>query len=280
MKSSIFCCSVLVAYMLLLSVSGYGQRAMIREKIRNDIERKQAEKHKEKGVKAIEDITYENDTRYKDFKGKSHATLEFKNTDYDKKGNPKEPRIEKIVFGKTGECMVMNAGGKDETWMLANYVEKAHYMVNVKDKFAMKMPMMNFKKMAQKQAAAQNGEDKEMGKWQATNETQKINGFNCKKYIYTYQEGSSYSTFETWVTKDVAVVIDNNYIFGSNIGNLNNSAAKDANIPIGMIVLSKLFNKKNVLVSERELTKASKQTEEKYFDLSPFKVNDVLDALR
>lgn len=287
MKTINFSFSIITITILFISQYSFGQRAYIRSKIRNDIEKKQVEKHqadKEKGVKAIEDITYENDTRYKDFKGKTQATLEFKNTDFDKKGNAKESRTEKIVFGKLGECMAMNIGQKDEIWMMANYIDKATYMVNVKDKTAMKMPMMNFRKMADKMAKNQvnsAGEnDKEKGTWQATNETKKINGFKCKKYIYTYPENSKLSTLETWVTKDLTMVMDNNYMFGTNIGNMKTTAIKDYNVPIGMMILTKAFNKKNILVNERELVKATKQTEEKYFDLTPFKINDVLDALR
>lgn len=267
-----------------IQMESRAQRSIIRNQIRNNIEKKQEAEHKEKGVKAIEDITYENDTRYKDFKGNSQATFEFLDIDFDKKGQEKRRRTDKIIFGKLGECMAMDIGTKDEMWMIANYKDKAHYMVNVKEKSAMKMPLMNFKKMAERTAKqqeyAQEKGDASTGKWSATNETEKINGYNCKKYIYTYAEGSNYSAFEAWVTKEINVVVDNNYIMGTNIGNLKNNAAKDANVPMGFIVLSKMYNKKNVIVSERQLTKAQKITEEKYFDLSPFKINDMIDALR
>lgn len=258
----------------------FAQRGMIRNQIRNDIERKQAAKQKEKGKQALEDITYEQDTRYQDFKGTARATLEFNTTDFDKKGSPKEKRTEKIIFGPKGECMVMNAGTKDEMWFMANYIDKAHYMVNVKNKTATKMPLVNMGKMAGKMAQKQASQpDEETGVWKATGETKTINGFKCAKYVYTYKQNKHHSTFEAWASPDAQVAVDQQYVFGTHIGDLAAQAAPDPNVPTGMIVLSKLYDTKDQLVHQRELIKLSKETDERYFDLSPFKVNDVLDAL-
>jgi hypothetical protein len=262
----------------------FGQGAIIRNQIRKNIEEKQGAAQKEKGVKAIEDITYDNDKRYKDFKGNTQATFEFFEVEFDKKGQEKRKRTDKIIFGKLGECMAMNVGEKSESWTIANYIDKAHYMVQVKDKTAMKMPLMNFRKMAdrvaQKQELAQIDKEGTKGKWRATTEMQKINGYNCVKYIYTYPEGAAYKSFHVWVTKDVKIIVDAYYFMGTQIGQLLPKQKVDPSMPDGFIVLSRLYKANNLLVTERELVRAENKTEERYFDLSGFKITGVTDALR
>ncbi|RQO31652.1 hypothetical protein DBR32_06790 [Taibaiella sp. KBW10] len=269
--------------LLLAATSVPAQRSYVRHKIEKDMEKKYADPQKKKGKEALEKVTYENDKRYKDPKNKVQATFVFASADYDKKGNLKEASIDKIVFGKTGECMVSNEGEKNETWFVYNYADKANYMVQVKDKTAMKMPLINMQKMAEKMAKkeAAKEEQGEQTAWVATSETRVINGFNCKQYIYTYPANPKFSTYEAWVSNDVKIKLDGNYMMGARVQSYNFTGTKtNKNLPMGYVVLGILYNKKGKPVNQRELKEMTKGAEERYFDMSPFKVNDVLDALQ
>lgn len=125
-------------------------KSKIKEKVREDMEEKYAEPERAKGKKALEDVIYENDTRFPTPENAVQATLVLEMKSFKKNGTLNDTNTSKIVFGKTGECMIINEGGKNETRMLFDYKGTATYMVNEKEKTAMKMPMINFQKMAEK----------------------------------------------------------------------------------------------------------------------------------
>lgn len=260
----------------------HAQESIIRRKIEKDMEKKYADPNRKKGKEELENITYENDKRYADPTNKIQATLTFKKTTYNKKGEVKDVSTDKIIFGKTGECMVMQQGNKDELWWVYDYAGKANYMVNLKDKSAVKMPLINLKKMtekmAQKEADRENVDDQ--NGWQATDEYKTINGYNCRKFIYTYPANSHYSKYEAWVSKDVKFNLNGNYIFGARLEAYkfpDNENYKD--LMNGFIVQSLLYNKSGQAVSQRDLESFQTAAEEKYFDMSQFKTTDVLDIL-
>jgi hypothetical protein len=259
----------------------HAQRSYIRRGIERDMEKKHADPQRKKGKQEIEKVTYENDKRYQDPNNKVQATLAFETSDFDKKGGLKRKSSEKIIFGKTGECMVMQAGEKDETWMIFNYADKANYIVHLKDKSAMKMPLINMKKMAEKMAEkeAARAEDGEAS-WTATDEYQKINGYNCRKFVYTYRSNPHFSSFDAWVSTEVKLDLSGNYILGARLESYkfpDQPAMKD--MINGFIVRSVLYNKKGIMTSQRDLVTFSNNADEKYFDMSPFKINDVLSGL-
>lgn len=271
-----------LAAILLAGGTASAQRSYVRGKIERDMEKKYADPQKKKGKAEIEKVTYENDKRYKDPENKVQATFVFSSADYDKKGNLKEASVDKIVFGKTGECMVSNEGTKNETWFVYNYADKANYMVMVKDKSAMKMPLINMQKMAEKMAKkeAEKADQGETTSWVATTETRQINGFNCKKYIYTYPSNPKYATYEAWVSNEAKIKLDGNYLMGARVQQYQFAEAKsNKNLPMGYVVLGILYNKKGKPVYQRELKEIIRSADPRYFDMSPFKVNDVLDAL-
>ena len=145
---------LLLAIIFLHPVAAHAQRAIIRQQVKKDMEKKYADSQRIKGKTELEKITYENDKRYKDPTNKVQATVAYEDKELNKKGDVKKTMIQKTVFGKTGECIVMNEGDKNETWMIYNYADKANYMVNVKEKTAMKMPLINMQKMAEAGAKA------------------------------------------------------------------------------------------------------------------------------
>jgi hypothetical protein len=258
------------------------QRGYVRSKVRSDMEKKYGDSSRKKGKSELEKITYENDKRYKDPVNRVQATIGFEDKELNKKGEVKKTSITKIVFGKTGECMVMDEGTKNETWMIFNYADKANYMVNVKDKSAMKMPLINLQKMAEnaaKKEAERAGTDSKAG-WKATGEKQVINGYNCTKFIYTYDTNPHYATMDAWVSTQVKMNLGDNYMFGARLNSYKfpaNAGFKD--MVNGFMVRSILYNKKGAPVSQRDLSEFKQSADPKYFDLSGFKVNDVLGLL-
>ncbi|HEU4608939.1 MAG TPA: hypothetical protein VFS31_12575 [Chitinophagaceae bacterium] len=259
----------------------HAQQSAVKRGIERSMEKKYADPQRKKGKEEIEKVTYENDKRYKDPNNKTQATIVFEQKDFNKKGELKETRRDKIVFGKTGECMVMNEGRKEEMWMIFNYADKANYMVNVKDKTAMKMPLINMKKMIEK-GAQKEAERMHEGKasWQATEERQTINGYNCRKFIYTYSDNPHFSTMEAWVSRDVKLDLSGNYLLGARLETYkfpDNTEYKD--MINGFMVRTVLYNKKGNPENQRDLVALQPSADEKYFDLSAFKINDVLSGL-
>jgi len=258
------------------------QRGYVRSKVRSDMEKKYGDSSRKKGKSELEKITYENDKRYKDPVNRVQATIGFEDKELNKKGEVKKTSITKIVFGKTGECMVMDEGSKNETWMIFNYADKANYMVNVKDRSAMKMPLINLQKMAEnaaKKEAERAGTDSKAG-WKATGEKQVINGYNCTKFIYTYDANPHYATMDAWVSTQVKMNLGDNYMFGARLNSYKfpaNAGFKD--MVNGFMVRSVLYNKKGAPVSQRDLSEFKQSADPKYFDLSGFKVNDVMGLL-
>src|SRR5690554_2787942 len=201
-------------FLFLNATDGFGQRSFIRGKIKDKIMSDQEEKHRERGREELKKVSYDNDTRFPDPENRIQATFEMEMTTYKKNGTAETPIKSKIIFGKTGECMVVNAGTPEESRILFDYDKKANFMVNPKDKTATKMPLINMKKMVERMAKNQDISDENNGTWKATNETKTINGYPCRKYEYTDKDGTK---MDTWVTKDVSIDISENYLFGSRI---------------------------------------------------------------
>lgn len=273
---------LMLSFIAFTSITVNAQKAIIRRNIEKDMEKKYGEPQRKKGKEELDKITYENDKRYADPTNKTEATLVFENTYFDKKGNVKEVNIDKIIFGKTGECMVMKQGDKDEVWWVYDYKGKANYMVTIRDKAAIKMPLINMQKMAEKMAKKEmeDAEQDPSQGWEVTDEYKTINGFNCRKFIYKYPSNPHYSSYEAWVSNDVKFDLSGNYVFGARLSSYKfPEDDKYKDMINGFMVRSILYNKKNTIVSQRDLKSIDKSADEKYFDMSAFKINDVLDML-
>lgn len=256
----------------------------IKEKVEKDMEKKYAEPQKEKGRKALEDITYENDNRYPIPENPVQATLVMQTKTYKKNGKLDDTMTAKMIFGKTGECMIMNEGEKNETRMLFDYKGAATYMINEKEKTAMKMPMINFQKMAEKFAAGQDDFDENTGKWEKTSEQKQINGYKCRKYIYTNPKEET--KMHAWVTDEISLDLSGNHLFGgqirdfSKMNSQNDTAQLDDNFPRGMMVKSIYFQKNSDNPSmEMDVTTFKNSSDPTYFDLSSYQINDILGKL-
>jgi hypothetical protein len=258
------------------------QSATVKKQVQRDMEKKYADSQRVKGKAELEKITYENDKRYKDPTNKVQATIAFEDKELNKKGEVKTTVVQKIVFGKTGECIVMNEGDKKETWMIYNYADKANYIVDVKKKTAIKMPLINMQKMAEAGANA-NAEKNVTGNsssWKATDEKQDINGYNCTKYIFTYSDNKKYATMDVWLTTELSLNLGDNYMFGARLNAYKFPAnAQHKEMTGGVMVRTVLYDKSGVAVSQRDLKEFKKSADEQYFDMSKFKVTDVMNAL-
>jgi len=273
---------LLTAFGCISPVIADAQRGTVKRQVKKDMEKKYADPQREKGKAELEKITYENDKRYADPTNKVQATIAFEDKELNKKGEAKTTVVQKIVFGKTGECIVMNEGDKKETWMIYNYADKANYIVDVKKKTAIKMPLINMHKMTEsgaKKNADKNDTISSNG-WKATGEEQNINGYNCKKYIYTYPDNKSYSSMDMWMSDEVKLNLGDNYMFGARLNAYKIPANPQyKEMAHGFIVRSVLYDKKGVAVSQRDLKEFKKSADEQYFDMSKFKVTDVMGVL-
>lgn len=274
--------------LLLFIAPAQAQRGFIKRKIKNKIEKDMKEKHaepqREKGKKALEDITYENDSRYPIPENPVQATMVMQTKSYKKNGKLDNTMNAKMIFGKTGECMIMNEGDKNETRMLFDYKGAATYMVNEKEKTAMKMPMINFQKMAEKMAGDQVDLEDDGGQWERTNEKKEINGYDCRKYVYTNTKEKT--KMDAWVTQDISIDLSGNHLFGGQIRDFSNdtsvaeSSNVDENFPRGMMVRSIYYEKNNDTPSMvMDITSFKKTSDPKYFSLEGYQVNDILGKL-
>lgn len=252
--------------------NSFSQRSYIRSQIKKDVEKKVAEPHKEKGVKAIDDITYENDKRFQNFKNTTPATLNYKIETLDKNGANKKTTFEEYVFGSNGECIVLNKGEKQEQHMIFNYVDKANYIVSIKDMSATKMPIISFQKKIEESNKQPLNSEKN---WTKTNEQQTISGFVCRKYVYSYDNGTK---ADMWITDSKVINLNGHMLYASQFK--GNVKSKDANVPKGFLVQSTFYNKKGIPETRRTLVQATPKADEKFFDMTQYKVNDVVDMLR
>jgi len=243
------------------------------------VEKSVGDPQRQKGRDAIHKQTYENDKRYKDPTNKIQATIVYEDKELKKNGDVKKTTVEKMVFGKNGECMVVNEGDKkSETWMIYNYADKANYVVNIKDRTAMKMPLINMQKML---GGGDDGSGTSFTKsWVDTGIKQNINGHDCEKFTYTYNSDSHYSTMDAWISSEVKLSLGDDYMFGARLNQYKLPAdTKNKALIDGFMVRAVFYDKKNRPVLQRDLTEFDKTADEKYFDMSQFKVTDVINEL-
>ncbi|MDT0294604.1 DUF4412 domain-containing protein [Mesonia ostreae] len=274
--------------LLLFAVPVQAQRGFIRnqvkKKVRKEMKEKYAEPQKEKGRKAIRDNVYENDTRYPVPENPVTATMVMETKNFKKNGKLKETSTMKMLFGKTGECMIMNEGEEEESRILFDYKGASTYMINTKEKTATKMPMINFQKLGKKLAGDQMDLDDDNGEWIRTEDQKEINGYTCRKYVYTNMKEKM--KMYAWVTQDISIDLTGNHLFGGQIIDFSTNSAntssvkRNKNYPNGMMVRSVYFEKNRDTPSmQMDITSFTEKSDSRYFDLSDYKVTDVLGGL-
>lgn len=256
----------------------------IKKKVQEDMKEKYAEPEREKGKKALEDITYENDTRFPIPENPVQATLVLQMQHYKKNGKLDETTTTKIVFGETGECMIINEGDKKENRMLFDYKKAATYIVNEKQKTAIKMPLVNIQKMADKMGSQGYDLKDDAGEWVRTEEIKEVNGYTCRKFVYTNTEEKT--KLDTWVTQDITIDLSGNHLFGGQIKAFTQNASTttsseiDENYPRGMMIRSTYFSKNSDTPSlETNITSIENSSDPAYFNLSGYEVMDILGKL-
>lgn len=262
------------------SVSVDAQPPSVKRKVKESMEEKYAEPHREKGREAIRGASYENDTRFTDVENRVEATIDMQIKSFKSNGKEKDKTNTKIIFGPSGECMATEYGTNDESRIVFNYADAANYVVNVKDKTAMKMPLINIGKMVKGMAQAMPDAEESDGSWKKTSEQQTINGFNSEKYVYTDSDGTS---MEVWATEDITIDLRDNYLFGTQIKDygieMEGKQNIDPNIPRGLAVRTLSYDKKGNLTSQMDITQFDNSYDPTYFDLNNYKVIDIIDKL-
>jgi hypothetical protein len=273
-----YCFILFLLAMCLHPVFSLAQYYDPQQQVQNNMEKKYSDPQRQKGRDAIHKQTYENDKRYKDPTNKIQATIVYEDKELNKRGDTKKTTREKMVFGKNGECMVMNEGDKAEMWMIYNYADKANYIVNVKDKSATKMPLINMQKIL---GSGDDGSGTSFTeRWVDTGIKQNINGHDCEKFTYTYSSNSRYSTMDAWVSPDVKLSLGNDYMFGERLNQYKlHASTKNKALMDGFMIRTIFYDKKNRPALQRDLTEFDKTADEKYFDMSPFKVTDIINGL-
>lgn len=116
--------------------------------------------------------------------------------------------------------------------------------------------------------------------FKATGEKQNINGYNCTKYIYTYTDNKKYATMDMWLTNDISLNLGDNYMFGARLNAYKFPAnSQNREMKGGVMVRTVLYDKNGTAVSQRDLKEFKKTADEQYFDMSKFKVTDVMGLL-
>lgn len=279
MKALLLFCPLIFCSVIVHSQPG---RSYAREAVRKNIEKKMDSTYRKQGRKAVGDITYENDKRYKDPNNKVVATLAFVDSSF-KKERAKSVTTTAMVFGKHGEAYVtrdeLKPNEPDQQWLVYNYADKANYVVMPKTKEAIKMPLINMQKMAERAAkkAAEDMEEGDGNSIEATDEYATIMGYKARKFIYRQSNGT---VIEQWVSTALKLNLGDNYVMGARLNAYKfpeNPKYKD--MANGFVVRMVQYDKKGKVKYTRTLSRFEKAADEKYFDLSGFKVNDVLGNL-
>lgn len=279
--------NILSKPLFLLLIMGLGssvvvdaQPPSVKRKVKESMEEKYAEPQREKGREAIRGASYENDTRFTDVENRVEATIDMQMKSFKKNGKEKDKTNTKIIFGPSGECMATEYGTNNESRIVFNYADAANYVINVKDKTAMKMPLINIGKMVKAMAQDMPDAEDSGGSWKKTSEQQAINGFNSQKYVYTDNDGTS---MEVWATKDITIDLRDNYLFGTQIKDygieMEGKQDIDPNIPRGLAVRTLSYDKNGNITSQMDITQFDKSSDPAYFDLKNYKVIDIIDKL-
>ena len=277
MKSIFFLCFIALLPTLAFAQPG---SSTARHYTRKAIEKKADSTYRKDGRKAVNDVTYDNDKRYKDPNNKVQATIIYNDTSFKRGGKVRDVTSSTTAFGKTGEAYVTRdeLKGKDESWLIFNYADKANYMVFPSDKTAMKMPLINFQKMIEKAAAKEAERQGDGQTVVATDQYATIAGHRARLFKTKGLRGED---MDLWIAKDLRLELGNNYMMGARLNAYkfpDNGAYKD--MAGGFVVRTVMYDKKGEITWTRTLREFTKgKADARYFDLSPYKVNDVLGGL-
>jgi len=246
------------------------------------VERKMDSTYRKQGQKAVRDHVYENDTRFKDMGNRVQATICYMDSSF-KKDRLKSVISTKVVFGKVGEAYVTrDESKKQDVYFIFNYADKANYIVNVKDRTAIKMPLINFQKMMehQQQRAADaysSSSDGDVG-IKATDEYATIAGYNARKYVMKSKDGKR---VDMWLSKDVKMNLGDDYMFGSRLNAYKvPSNPLFADMTNSYVVRMVAYDDNDNISMTQTLSEFTMgKADETYFDMSGYKVTDILSGM-
>lgn len=253
------------------------QHRMIQRRIQNKIERDMIEKHvepqRERGRESIKESTYEDKSSIVDLKYRSEGTIVYQQKTFNKKGKVDQNITSKYELSVKGELITISTDNKQAQQILFIYDDNAHYVLDQKNKTAVKMPLRHLNRMIVKRV--EHKIDESSSTWTNTGRTETINGYKCTIYEQIDEDGSKgvfwiagnvykkplYINSVQFMTFDAKAVEKNNLF-------PNNAA----------MIKTELFDKSGSKIMEFEMTEYSPNVNQKVFDLTGYEVKDIIDG--
>lgn len=256
-------------------------RGIARSIVKKEMKKKHAEPQKEKGREGIKEATYNDKDAVVPMNQRGSATLKMEYRTFKKNGNVDEEIHSLFESSTVGELITSSTLKKKKTTttkVLMKYDENAHYFINEEERTATKMPMRHLQKAMMKsmEGYMQNNTDQK-GTWTATGNKATINGFNCSEYIYVDEDGNK-QVF--WLATNVfkkPLYFHSFLPFPVDIE--TQKEVGNAPFPKNATIIKAEFYENDVKVTEFEIKSYQPTSNPSSFDLSNYRVVDVLDGL-
>ncbi len=257
--------------------NSYAQHRMIQRKIQNKIEKEMIEKHvepqREKGRESIKEATYEDKSSVVDMKYRSEGTLVYEHKTFNKKGKIEQQVTSKYELGMKGELMTITSDKNQAQQILFLYDNNAHYILDQKNKTAIKMPLRHLNRMLVKKI--EHKIDENNSTWKNTGRTETINGYKCTIYEQVNEDGQK-GLF--WIAGNVykkPLHINSIQFMAFDAKQVEKNDLFPAN---AALIKAEISDKDGSKIMEFELKEYSPNVNQKAFDLSGYEVQDIIDG--
>lgn len=255
-------------------------RGVARSAIKQEIKKQHAEPQREKGREAIKEVTYEDKSAVVPMSQRGNATLKMEYRTYKKNGKLTEEIHSTFELSTIGELITSSTIKKKKettTKVLMKYDDNAHYFINEEERTATKVPMRHLQKAMKKGMEKYIQNTESTGTWTTTGSQKSINGFNCFEYIYTDEEGNK-NVF--WIAANVFKKQLHFHSFLPFPTDLKTEKeVNKAPFPANATIIKAEFYKDDVKITEFEIKSYQSTSDPKSFDISNYRVIDVLDGL-
>lgn len=280
MKKLILLSTLLMFSLINEHVYAQPGRGSAKSAVKSQVKQDHVEPQREKGREALKEVTYGDKGAVVPMNQRGNATLKMEYKTYKKNGKLAEEINSTFELSTIGELITSNSIKKKKestTKMLMKYDENAHYFINEEERTATKMPMRHLQKALAKGMEKYMQNTESTGTWTATGNKKTINGFNCSEFVYT--EGDSKKNV-FWLATNVfkKPLYFHTYLpFPADL-----KTEKDVNkapFPANSTIIKAEFYENDVKVTEFEIKSFSSTSDPKSFDISNYRVIDILDGL-
>lgn len=255
-------------------------RSAVKSSVKKEVRETHVEPQRDKGREAIKEVTYGDKDAVVPKSQRGNGTLTMEYRTYKKNGKLSEELFSLFELSTIGEVVTTDRVKKNKTntsKVFMKYDDNAHYFINVEENTATKMPMRHMQKAMAKGLEGYTKNLDPKGTWTATGNSKNINGFNCKEYIYTEDETKK-NVF--WLATNIfsKPIFFHTYIpFPADLKTTDN--INKAPFPANSTIIKAEFYEKDVKVSEFEIKSYSTKSDPKSFDISKYRIVDILDSL-